>query len=108
MLQRGSNSFDILIIMYQDPYAPQNQQQHGQNPYTPPVNDAWNDPSRYAASVPRGSYWIGFAVGMVFTLFGLLVVYAFGEEETKRGALHGFGIRVALFLLFILVVVVMG
>jgi hypothetical protein len=105
MYRRGSTSSDTLILMYpqgqdQNPYAPQNQQQ--QNPYAPPVAGAWNEPNLYEESVPQGTYWGGFAAGIIFALIGLIVVYVVGKEETKRGAVHGFGIRIGLSLLVVL------
>jgi hypothetical protein len=105
MSRLGSSSSDTLILMYpqgpdHNPYAPQNQQ--GQNPYAPPVSDAWNDTSLYQEPVAQGTYWGGFAVGMIFALLGLIIVYFVGKEETKRGAAHGFGIRFALSILLVL------
>jgi hypothetical protein len=86
-------------------YAPQSQQNRNPNPYAPPVSDAWNDPSLYAVPKPQGTYAGGFAVGFFFALIGLLIVYLVGKSETKRGALHGIGLRFGLVLLVALLAI---
>lgn len=86
----------------QQQYNPYGQPQQQHNPYAPPVSDAWNDTSLYAEPEPQGTYWGGFAVGLIFALLGLIIVYVVGKDETKRGALHGLGIRFALAFLFVL------
>ncbi|NVB40298.1 hypothetical protein G6O69_37325 [Pseudenhygromyxa sp. WMMC2535] len=71
------------------------------NPYGPPNPiPAWAEGYAEEDYVPQGTYWGGFAAGFVLALLGLLGVYIFGKEETKRGSLHGFGIRVGLSMLF--------
>lgn len=51
-----------------------------------------------------GSYALGMLAGLALSLLGLIVVYCVGKEETKRGAGHGFLIRVSITLLVFLFV----
>jgi uncharacterized PurR-regulated membrane protein YhhQ (DUF165 family) len=80
----------------------------GQNPYAPPTSDAWNDTNISFEEVPQGTYWGGFAVGFIFALLGVIIVYFVGKEETKRGSWHGFGIRLCFSLLVGFLIIIAG
>jgi hypothetical protein len=70
------------------------------NPYTPPRAYDYEP-----IEDKSGSYILGFLAGMVFALLGLILVYVFGKPETKRGALHGFLVRIGLVLVIVFVMV---
>jgi hypothetical protein len=65
-------------------------------PYAPPAFD-YQPVQTYEQQ--GGSYGLGIAVGFVFALLGLIIVYITGKPDTKRGALHGFLGRIALSIL---------
>jgi hypothetical protein len=73
----------------------------GFNPYAPPT--AYGEPVEFRAE-PEGTYWGGFAAGFLAALIGLGLVYAFGKSETKRGAGHGFLVRLGIVVLIIIMV----
>ena len=72
------------------------------SPYAAPAHDKWADTNINRDAVPDGNYWGGFAVGFFFALLGLAIVYLVAKPETKRGSLHGFGIRFGLTLIVII------
>ena len=87
---------------YEQNYAPPPAGGPGANPYAAPKQDNWADTYLDQEEVPQGTYWGGFAVGFFFALLGLAIVYLVAKPETKRGSLHGFGIRFGLTLIVII------
>jgi tetrahydromethanopterin S-methyltransferase subunit F len=75
------------------------------NPYAPPTHDAWVDPQSFE---PPGNYWAGFAIGFLFALIGLVIVYLVAKPETKRGSLHGFGTRIGLTVAVVMLALLLG
>ncbi|MCA9650049.1 MAG: hypothetical protein H6712_18105 [Myxococcales bacterium] len=71
------------------------------NPYQPPTFDY--EPIPTYSDVDAGSYGLGIALGLVFSLIGFLLVAILGKEQTKRGALHGFLIRIGITILVVLI-----
>jgi hypothetical protein len=69
------------------------------NFYAPPVADY--DPM--PTFEDEGNYGLGFAVGFVFSLLGLIIVMVAGKSGTKRGALHGFLGRLGLGLVLLII-----
>ncbi len=78
-----------------------------------------SSPNPYAAPAPldyhpvevyeeQGSYGLGFVVGLLFALLGLIIIYVSGKEQTKKGALHGFGARIGLVVVFVIIVALTG
>ena len=50
-----------------------------------------NTPSTSSYSTPSyGTFWGGFFLTFFLGLLGLIFAFCFGQEETKRGAKHGF------------------
>lgn len=49
-----------------------------------------------------GKYWAGFAIGFCFSLLGLIIVHVVAKPETKRGSLHGFGSRIGVTVLLLI------
>ena len=62
------------------------------NFYAPPVEDYDAAP----VFEDEGNYGLGMIVGIVFSLLGLIIVLVAGKSATKRGAMHGFLIRLGL------------
>ncbi|MBL4689189.1 MAG: hypothetical protein JKY37_31645 [Nannocystaceae bacterium] len=85
---------------------PPAQQAYGQpgqapNPYAPPTFDY--QPIETYDTDSGGSYGLGMLGGLVFSLLGLIIAYVAGKGETKRGALHGFLIRLGITLFIVLI-----
>lgn len=58
------------------------------------------DPREWAALVDEGTFLGGFAAGFIGGIIGYLLVRRIAEgEETKRGALFGFGLQAAIWIL---------
>lgn len=76
----------------------------GQNPYQAPAHqyDPGN-PYGYADMPPveEGSKGVGIAIGFIFGLLGLLGALVLAKPLTKKGAAMGFGIRIALTMVFV-------
>jgi len=69
------------------------------NYYAPPIADDEPLPTYEE----EGNYGLGMIVGLVFSLLGLIIVAIAGKAATRRGALHGFLIRLGLGVLMLMI-----
>ena len=70
------------------------------NPYAAPASNFEYEPIETYEE--QGNYALGFVVGFLFALLGLIIMYVAGADLTKKGALHGFLSRLGLTVLIIL------
>jgi hypothetical protein len=75
------------------------------NPFEAPI--ASSTPSM-GQPVVEGRYWLGFTLGAVFGLWGVIGALIFAKRETKRGAAYGFGARLLVTLVALAVMFALG
>jgi len=99
--------------MDQQPYSNQSPEQlpyaappGSPNPYAAPVGNFDYEPIE--TYTEQGNYALGFVVGFLFSLLGLIIMYVAGADLTKKGALHGFLGRLGLTILIVLSMAVFG
>ncbi len=82
-------------------YTPPPPVANASNPFGQPVPYNMPPPSTFAFAIPpRGSFGLGFAIGLCGACVGLGLVYALSKgPDTKKGAAVGFGVFLALCVL---------